>query len=77
MLMDPLVRYYLHQAGNGAAGSRGKHDGIGPIYAAPLFLQRGYGTGSFLAGYGEWLDLSSGVVPRLWGERRYVPEAIS
>ena len=37
MLMDPLVRYYLHQAGH-EAGLRGKHDGIGPIYAAPPFL---------------------------------------
>jgi len=35
--------YYLHQAG------RGKHDGIGPIYPAPHFLERGYGIGSFLA----------------------------
>ena len=41
MLMDPLVRYYLHQAG------RGNHDGIGPIYAATPFLQRGYGIGTF------------------------------
>jgi len=47
--MDPLVQYYLHQAGNAAAGSRGKHDGIGPIYAAPPLLERGYGIGSFLA----------------------------
>jgi len=44
MIMDPLVRYYVHQAG------RGKHDGIRPIYAAPPFLKRGYGIGSFLAG---------------------------
>jgi len=44
MLMDPLVRYYLHKAG------RGMHDGIRPIYAVPPFLQRGYGIGSFLAG---------------------------
>jgi len=39
--MDPLVRYYLQQAG------RGKHEGIGPIYATEPFLQRGYGIGSF------------------------------
>jgi len=45
MLMDPLVRYKLHQAGHGRVA--GKHDGIGPIYAAPPFLQRGYGIGSF------------------------------
>ena len=42
--MDPLVRYYLHQAG------RGKNNGIGPVYATPLVLQRGYGIGSFLSG---------------------------
>jgi len=40
MLMDPLVRYYLHQV------VCGKHDGIGPIYAAPPFLPRGYRIGS-------------------------------
>jgi len=48
MLMDTLVRYYLHQAGHGRVA--GKHNGIGPIYAAPPFLQRGYEDGSFLAG---------------------------
>jgi len=42
--MDPLVRYYLYQAG------RGKNDGIGPIYEAPRILQRGYGVGRFLTG---------------------------
>jgi len=69
--MDPLVRYYLHQSG------RGKHHGIGPIYAALPFLHRGYWTVVFGQGYAEWLCRSSGVVPRLWGEKRYVPEAIS
>jgi len=43
MLTDPLVRYYLHQT------RRGKNNGIGPVHAAPLFLQRGYGISSFLA----------------------------
>jgi len=48
MLMDPLVRYYLHQAG------RGKIDAIGPIYVCPPFLQLGNGIGSFFwQGYGE------------------------
>jgi len=41
MLMDSLVRYYLQQAG------RGKHDGMGPIYAAAPFFRRVYGIGSF------------------------------
>jgi hypothetical protein len=42
--MNPLVRYYLHQAG------RGKHYGIGPVYAVPLVYQRDYGIGSYLIG---------------------------
>jgi len=42
--MDPLVPYYLRQAG------RGHTHGIGPIYEAPPVLQRCYGIGSFLAG---------------------------
>jgi hypothetical protein len=42
--MNPLVQYYLHQAG------RGKTDGIGPVYVLPPFHQRGYGIGSYLSG---------------------------
>ena len=38
------MRYYLNQAG------RGKNNDIGPVYATPLVLQRGYGIGSFLSG---------------------------
>jgi len=52
--MDPLVRYYLRQAG------RGHTNGIGPIYEVPPVLQRGYGIGSFLAGL--WRT----VRPILW-----------
>ena len=43
--MDPLVRYYLHQAGRGRADS-----GIGPIYSTPPFLQRGHGILGLLGG---------------------------
>ena len=43
-MKDPLLQYYLHQAG------RGSHGGIGPIYSVPPFLQRGHGLGSFLSG---------------------------
>jgi len=39
--MDPHVRYYLHQAG------RGSNNGIRPVYATPLVLQRGHGIGNF------------------------------
>jgi len=42
--MDPLVRYYLRQAG------RGNTNGTGPIYEAQSVLQRGYGIGSFFTG---------------------------
>jgi len=42
--VDPLVRYYRHQAG------RSKNNGIRPVYATPLVLQRDYGIGSFLSG---------------------------
>jgi len=69
--MDPLVRYYLRQAG------RGHTKGIRPIYDAPPVLQRGYGIGSFLQDYGVRLDRSSGAVPKLWDERRYARDAIS
>ena len=40
--MDPLVRYYLHQAG------RSTDNGKGPVYAVPLFHQRLYEIGSYL-----------------------------
>jgi len=40
--MDPLVRYYLYQAGHGGGGQN--HDGIGPIYTAPPFLSGATGS---------------------------------
>ena len=43
-MQDPLLQYYLHQAG------RGSHGGIGPIYTVPPFLQRGHVLGSLLSG---------------------------
>ena len=43
--MHPLEIYYLNQAGRGVTPS----EGIGPVYAAPLYLQRGYCIGHFLA----------------------------
>ena len=45
--MNPLTRYYIHQAGGGGGGGR---DGIGPIYSVPPFVQRGHGLGSLLGG---------------------------
>jgi hypothetical protein len=41
--MDPLVRYYRRQAGQG-------REDIGPIYTTPVFVQRGHGLGSVLGG---------------------------
>jgi len=52
--MDPLVRYDLNQAG------RGNNNDIGPVYATPFVLQRGYGIGSFFSG--NWRV----VRPILW-----------
>jgi hypothetical protein len=43
--MNPLTRYYINQAGGG-----GGVGGVGPIYAVPLFVQRGHGLGSFFGG---------------------------
>jgi len=38
--MYPLETYYLNQAGVGLHSA----PGIGPIYSAPIYLQRGHGT---------------------------------
>ena len=43
--MNPLTRYYIHQAGGGDSGG-----GVGPIYSVPPFVQRGHGLGSLLGG---------------------------
>jgi len=53
--MDPLVKYYVRQAG----GGRGDN-GVGPICISPPFVQRGHGGGSFLSG------LFRAVRPILW-----------
>ena len=42
--MHPLESYYLNQAGRGFPSA----PGIGPIYFAPIYLQRGHGMGNFL-----------------------------
>ena len=45
--MNPLTRYYIHQAGGDGGGSGG---GVGPIYSVPAFVQRVHGLGSQLGG---------------------------
>ena len=42
-MMHLLQTYYLNQAGRGIPSA----PGIGPIYSAPLYLQRRHGIGSF------------------------------
>jgi len=41
--MQPLETYYLKEACRGLSSA----PGIGPIYSAPLYLQRGHGIGNF------------------------------
>jgi len=66
--MDPLVRYYLHQAGRGHGDN-----GIGPIYSNPPFLQHGHGIGSILGGL--WRSF---VRPLLWhGAKTVGSEALA
>ena len=45
--MNPLTRYYIHQAGGGGGGSG---EVIGLFYSGPPFVQRGHGLGSLLGG---------------------------
>ena len=54
--MHPLETYYLNQAGRGLPSA----PGIGPIYSAPIYLQRGHGIGNFLG------TLFRYVRPLLW-----------
>jgi len=54
--MRPLETYYLNQAVRGLPSA----PGIGPIYSAPLYFQRGHGIGSFFG------TLFRFVRPLLW-----------
>ena len=60
IMKDPLLHYYLQQAGCGS------HSGIRPIYSVPPFMQRGHGLGSFVSGL---LRLNRAV---LWSEVKAV-----
>ena len=61
--MDPLVQYYLHQAGRGYSGGKGC---IWSIYSVPITYQRGNGIGSFFAGLWRM------VKPILWSSAKTV-----
>jgi len=54
--MHPLETYYLNQAGRGLHSA----PGIGPIYSAPIYLQRGHGIDNLLG------TLYRFVRPLLW-----------
>ena len=54
--MHPLETYFLNQAGRGLLSV----PVIGPIYTAPIYLQRGHGIGNFLG------TLFRFVLPLLW-----------
>ena len=54
--MHPLEVYYLNQAGHGFTTT----PGIGPVYSAPFYLQRGHGIGNFFGSLFRW------VRPPLW-----------
>jgi len=43
--------YYLNQAGRGLTTPR-----IGPVYSAPLYLQRGHGIGNFFGSLFRWVS---------------------
>jgi len=58
--MTPLGQHYVRQAGGGGRGD----SGIGPVYSAPPFIQRGHGIGSFLRGL--WRT----VRPVLWSNAK-------
>ena len=61
--MNPLVTYYLHQAGR---GSKPGSSSVGPIYYNPPFVQKGHGIGSFLGGVFRFLK------PILWTSAKAV-----
>ena len=64
--MNPLTRYYIHQADGGGGGSGG---GVGPIYSVPFFVQGGHGLGSFWAEYFGRFDLffpAYALLAKLW-----------
>jgi len=59
--MHPLEVYYINRAGRGLNTL-----GFGPVYSAPLYLQRGHGIGNF---FGNLFRL---VRPLLWSGAKAV-----
>ena len=48
--MNPIKRYYLHQAGRGYGNTD-----IGSVYSVSHFVQRRHGIGSVLTGFWRWI----------------------
>ena len=61
MIMDPLVKYYIRQAGGGGRSD----NGIGPIYISTKFVQRGHRIDNFLSA------LCRTVRPLLWSGTKH------
>jgi hypothetical protein len=61
--MNPLLRYYLRQAGRGSDGV------VGPIYSVLPFVQRGNGFGNILGG------MRLDVRPLLWSGAKNLGQA--
>jgi len=62
--MQPLETYYLNQAGRGLPSA----PGIGPIYSAAIYLQRGHGIGNFLGTLYRFVRLLLWTVGRTGGK---------
>jgi len=62
--MHPLETYYLNQAGRDLPSA----PGIGPIYSAPLYFQRGHGIGNFLGTLFRFVRLLLLTVGRTGGK---------
>ena len=59
MIMDPLVKYYVRQAGGGEGDN-----GVGLIYISPRFVQHGHVISSFCVDYFGQLVPYSGQVQK-------------
>ena len=68
--MQPLEVYHVNQEGRKPPSS-----GIGPVYSAPLYLQRGQANGNFSTVFYVASAQPCGAGPKQWVARRCVPVA--